>query len=362
MITEAALDWPGPKIVFVNPAFSRMTGYTAAESLGKTPRMLQGPRTDKTVLRRLRHDLDRGDMFEGEAVNYRKDGTEYDLEWQIAPIRNAAGTITHFVAVQHEITQRKRATAELESTVRELFKANAAKDRILAVTSHDLRSPLSAVRGLAEYLRDGTLGPVNEKQIETLDYLTGSVEAMLTLVNDLLDLTTLEDQSVKLERQPLDLVPILHWATSVYTPIAAQKNLRLHLDLLKNPLAIEVDQIRLQRVLENLIMNAIKFSAPNTQINLGARGEGEVVTVWVDDEGPGVPVGEQSKLFTDYGRTSVRPTGGESSTGLGLAICRRIVTAHGGFITMRNRPEGGAHFEFTLPRAANPIRAESQVA
>ncbi len=350
MITDAELDWPGPRIVFVNPAYSRMTGYTAEESLGKTPRMLQGPKTDKAVLRRLRHDLDHGEMFEGEAINYRKDGTEYDLEWQIAPIRDADGKVTHYVAVQHDITQRKLATRELERTVRQLFKANAAKDRILAVTTHDLRSPLSAVQGMMEYLREGALGPVNEKQRETLSDLTGSVEAMLALVSDLLDVTTLDDEAMKLDQRSLDLAPILRQASVVYAPIATQKNQRLRVTALDAPLAVEGDELRLKRVLENLIMNAIKFSPPNTQITCGARSEGGEIAIWVDDEGPGVPVGEQEKLFTDFGRTSIRPTGGESSTGLGLAICRRIITAHHGEITMRNRAEGGAHFEFTLPQ------------
>ncbi len=108
VITDAELDLPGPKIVFVNPAFTQMTGYTAAEAVGKTPRILQGPRTDKTVLRQIRRNLERGEAFAGEAINYRKDGKEFILEWQIAPIRSAGGKITHFVATQHDITGRKR--------------------------------------------------------------------------------------------------------------------------------------------------------------------------------------------------------------------------------------------------------------
>ena len=127
-------------------------------------------------------------------------------------------------------------------------------------------------------------------------------------------------------------------------------------------LEVTGDTIHLKRVLENLVMNAIKFSTPGTQITLGARRAGDGVCVWVDDEGPGVPVAEQEKLFTEYGRTSVRPTGGESTTGLGLAICKRIVLAHGGVISMHNRPTGGAHFEFTLPRAAKPVGVESRAA
>ncbi len=112
MITDSAIDLPGPKILFVNPAFSRMTGYTAGEVIGKTPRILQGPQTDKAVMRRLRQNLERGEVFEGESINYRKDGTEFMLEWQIAPLRDGGGRITHFVAIQRDITQRKRAEEE----------------------------------------------------------------------------------------------------------------------------------------------------------------------------------------------------------------------------------------------------------
>jgi PAS domain S-box-containing protein len=108
LITEALLEVPGPRIIFVNPAFTAMTGYAAEEVLGKTPRLLQGPHTDRAVLRRLRKTLQAGDHFEGETINYRKDGTEFLLEWQIAPIRTAAGVTTHFVAIQRDITERRK--------------------------------------------------------------------------------------------------------------------------------------------------------------------------------------------------------------------------------------------------------------
>ncbi len=119
VITDAELDLPGPKIIFVNPSFTKMTGYTAEEVIGKTPRILQGSRTDKAVLRRLRHNLERGEGFDGETVNYRKDGSEFDLEWKIAPICDAGGKTTHFVAIERDITERKR--------------LEAARDRLVAI-------------------------------------------------------------------------------------------------------------------------------------------------------------------------------------------------------------------------------------
>ncbi len=116
VITGAELDLPGPQIHFVNPAFTKMTGYTAVEVLGKTPRILQGPKSDRTALRRLRETLARGETFMGETVNYRKDRTEFDIEWQVTPIRNSSGTITHFLGIQRDITARKRAEEALRAS------------------------------------------------------------------------------------------------------------------------------------------------------------------------------------------------------------------------------------------------------
>jgi len=100
MITEAGLGYP---IIYVNPAFSQMTGYAPTEVIGKTPAILQGPETDPDVLSRLKQDLAQGNLFHGRAVNYRKDGSKFMMEWKIAPIRNDQGKISHFLAIQREV-------------------------------------------------------------------------------------------------------------------------------------------------------------------------------------------------------------------------------------------------------------------
>jgi PAS domain S-box-containing protein len=133
LVTDAQLELPGPKIIFVNPAFTQMTGYTAEEVIGKTPRILQGPRTDKAVLHRLRQNLKNGEVFKGEAINYRKDGTEYIQEWQITPLHDAGGNITHYVAIQRDITERKQAEALLFASQQRLnaFFTNAPAGLVL---------------------------------------------------------------------------------------------------------------------------------------------------------------------------------------------------------------------------------------
>jgi PAS domain S-box-containing protein len=120
LITSAQLDPPGPEILFVNPALCAMTGYSREEILHKTPRILQGPKSDRAMLQRLRDALSRGETFSGETVNYHKDGAEYYVEWDITPIRAGSGEITHFLSIQRNVTARKLAEDQLREMYRQV--------------------------------------------------------------------------------------------------------------------------------------------------------------------------------------------------------------------------------------------------
>ena len=157
VITDARLDGPGPgpAIIFVNPAFTRMTGYTAQEVLGESPLILQGPKSDRAELARLHEALRRGETCAGETVNYRKDGTEFHQEWHVTPIRDSAGTVTHFLAIQRDITARKQTEQALRVSeehfrfLNDLAKATRSLDdptQIMAVTSRMLGQHLGASR------------------------------------------------------------------------------------------------------------------------------------------------------------------------------------------------------------------------
>jgi two-component system cell cycle sensor histidine kinase/response regulator CckA len=153
LISDAELDLPGPKIIFTNPAFTTMTGYTAEEALGQTPRILQGALTDKAVLRRLRQNLANDEVFEGNAINYRKDGTIYNQEWQVAPIHNSKGKTTHFVAIQRDITERSR----IEARFRQLVDSN--------------------VQGVLFWKKNGELTGANDAFLRLVHYTREDLEA-----------------------------------------------------------------------------------------------------------------------------------------------------------------------------------------
>jgi PAS domain S-box-containing protein len=125
------LDPPGPQILFVNPAFSEMTGYSQEEVLDKTPRILQGPKSDRVMLQRLREALGRGEPFSGETINYRKDGGEYYVEWDITPIRNSNGQIHHFLSIQRNVTERKSAENRLRELLSQVERSRNDLDSIL---------------------------------------------------------------------------------------------------------------------------------------------------------------------------------------------------------------------------------------
>jgi len=131
LITSAQLDLPGPDILFVNPALCAMTGYNREEILHKTPRILQGPKSDRAMLKRLREALGRGEPFSGETVNYRKDGSEYYVEWDITPIRAGSGEISHFLSIQRNVTARKRSEDQLQEMYRQVEKSRNDLDSIL---------------------------------------------------------------------------------------------------------------------------------------------------------------------------------------------------------------------------------------
>ncbi|MGV7033789.1 HWE histidine kinase domain-containing protein [Methylobacterium symbioticum] len=144
LITSAELDEPGPRIEYANPAFTRMTGYAAEEVLGRSPRLLQGPGTDRSVLDGLRAALEAGEPTQGEAANYRKDGSTYVVEWLITPVREADGRISHWVSTQRDITERRASEDRQALLVRELHhRVKNTLATVQAVLNATMRSSLS---------------------------------------------------------------------------------------------------------------------------------------------------------------------------------------------------------------------------
>jgi signal transduction histidine kinase len=233
--------------------------------------------------------------------------------------------------------------------ISDLSKANAAKNHFLGIAAHDLRNPLTSIRGLSEFMLDGSSGELSEDQRAMIRSVHSATHAMLDLLNELLDISIIESGEMRLDLTPTNFADIVHDAVFLNGLTAARKQMKISCRPFKPSRAVLIDARKIRQVIDNLLSNAIKFSPPGTTITVELSEDADHQTVSVQDQGPGIPPDEMSMLFTSFGKTSVRPTGGEKSTGLGLAICRKIIEAHRGTVAASNRPTGGADFRIILP-------------
>jgi signal transduction histidine kinase len=226
-----------------------------------------------------------------------------------------------------------------------------AKNRLLCVAAHDLRNPLVSIRALTHLLRTGTAGGVNAQQRELLDTVYDASQSMLDLVNELLDVSIHEAGELKLTPRPSSLGQLVEACVRLNQANAAQKGSTIVLQAGALPPVMSLDEPKIRQVLNNMLGNAIKFSPPGSVITVLTESNADDCMVAVRDEGPGIRESDRARLFKDFSRSSAKPTGGESSTGLGLSICYKIVQAHAGAIEVSNLPQGGAEFRITLPIA-----------
>ena len=236
----------------------------------------------------------------------------------------------------------------------ELLELNELKNKFLGIAAHDLRNPLAVFSGFTELLHKGSAGPLSPRQERMLDMMDQTAQRMLALINDLLDISVIESGRLELRKEVASISGILENCHAANDIIARDKEIELELEIEPGLPPAHLDPERINQILSNLVGNAIKFSPSGTVITLGVRSSGDVVEISVADQGPGIPEDELPKLFGEFQRGSTRATAGETSTGLGLAIAKRMVEAHGGTIRADSVVGRGSTFTFTLPLGPLP--------
>lgn len=262
-------------------------------------------------------------------------------------------------ASSREIDELVGAFDEMALRIRE---REEMKDEFLYIASHDLKNPLTAILGasgvIQEILPPGA--PQTDKTYDLIRRVRVRALEMQRIIEDFLDFQAMEDGQFKIIRQPFDLKHLMAEVIEKNEDYARGK--KIHLAYEDGPDLPRVlgDPARIEQVAANLVGNAIKFCPPGGSVSARARLEAgaspasESVVFEVSDTGPGLDEEDMAKLFTKYARLKNRPTGGEKSSGLGLAICRRLIELHHGRIGARNNPTGGATFWFRLPRHTGP--------
>jgi len=345
---------PDGIIDYVNPGFTEITGYPAAEAQGQNPRLLKSGQKSPEEYKQLWETITAGRVWQGVFYNNRKEGGHYWASASISPIRNPRGEITHFVGIQEDITSLKMTEQALQEAKEAAEAANIAKSEFLASMSHEIRTPMNAIIGMAELLAET---PLNPEQQQYVHLFRSAGENLLSLINDILDLSKVEAGRLSLDASPFHLGEIVEKTCEIMAVRAHEKNIELachiSLDVCQDLVG---DAARIQQVLINLVGNAVKFTeAGEVIIRVDQETERDVTPsprdcllhFSVRDTGIGIPHDKLESIFNRFTQADSSTTRKYGGTGLGLTISRQLAELMGGRIWVESAVGRGSIFHFT---------------
>jgi CheY-like chemotaxis protein len=267
-------------------------------------------------------------------------------------VANQSGWYTHWVSIQRDIDERKQNEAALREAKEEAEAANLAKSEFLSRMSHELRTPLNAILGFGQLLE---MDDLSQTQHGRLDYMMKGGRHLLSLINEVLDIASIEAGRVQLSIEPVPLSDALLEVLDMMRPLAAQSNIHVRRDATQEcNWHVLADQQRFKQVLLNLLANAIKYNQPRGEVILSCEAENDRVRISVTDNGDGIPAEKINRLFVPFDRLDAEKSTIEG-TGLGLALSKRLMDAMGGTLSVRSEVGQGSTFTIELPRAISPM-------
>lgn len=328
-------------ITYVNSAFEEITGYSAADAIGQTPNILQSGEHDESYYQRLWETVLAGEVWEEEIVDRRKSGELYHAEQTIAPVTDESGEIDRLIAVHTDITERKERERALQES-------NKRLEQFAYAASHDLQEPLRMVASYLRLIERRADDELTEETKEFLEYAVDGADRMQAMIEGLLQYSRVETRANPLE--PVDLNEVVADVRADLDLQFSESDATLTIEELPR---VAGDERQLRQVFQNLLRNAIQYSgdAP-PQIRVSAECDGTKWIVSVHDEGIGIDPAYHDQIFDIFER--LHPQEDHAGSGIGLALCERIIERHGGDIWVESEPSDGATFSLTLP-------AESQL-
>lgn len=345
LITEAeTLDEPGPKVVYANPAVDDVSGYAPDEMRGQSPRILQGPDTDRAALDRIRKALESEEPVREVVRNYTKEGAMYWNDIYITPVRNDDGEVTHFVSVQDDVTEEIRRREELRKAKEAAEEADRIKSALLTNMNHEFRTPLTSIISFSRLISGKP-----ELAENFADKILGGGKRLLRTLNAVMDFAELEGGRAAGTPQRVNVGSLAESVVASFQDHAGRKGLSLKAETPEEAVTAYLDKHFIERVLTHLVSNAVKFTKDGGATVRVWEREGEV-EIEVADTGIGISPVAQTKVFDEFYQESSGNDRTHEGNGLGLTIAKRMVDQMGGTIELDSIPGEGTSVTVWLPR------------
>jgi PAS domain S-box-containing protein len=336
---------PGMPLTYVNKAFETLTGYSREFSVGKNCKFLQGPETDEKQVDKIRTAIKKAESCKVILLNYKKDGTKFWNELSISPIKEE-GILMGFIGIQDDITARVEMEKKLLEAKQKAEKANKSKADFLNVISHELRTPLTVMLGNLPLLTDPDDMPETEEIVEIATDIEEAGTHLLGLINELLDLSKIEEGRLELNIEPLHIRDCIKESLSLVKSLIVRKKLDLIEEV--EDFSFIGDAIRMKQVIINLLGNAAKFTDKGS-ITIVSKIEGNKAHLIIRDTGCGIKEEYKSQIFDVFKQVDSSVIRANSGSGLGLAISKKLIEMHNGTIDVESEYGVRSDFCITLP-------------
>ena len=348
------------RILWANPAFTERSGFALDEIRGLQPsEFLYGPTSDPDAQSRLQNRVLSGEAARGVNVYYTKTGDPYWVESNVAPVFDDNGVLEAFVSIERDITQQKQHEKDLAEAKQAAEMGEQAKTIFLANMSHEIRTPMNGIIGMADLLEEADLGAEEALYVQTIRH---SSEALLTIINDILDYSKLQNGGMGINPSRFDLKALLQEIIHLLQPQAEAKGLSFEMRI-QDGLRQHLwgDHGRLRQILLNVIGNAIKFTAfGGVSIEVSQCEKGDGLTIRVTDTGIGISANRLPHVFEQFEQADADTTRQYGGTGLGLAISRQLAQMMGGDVTATSTLGVGSCFTIYVAIPASLTAPDAQ--
>lgn len=336
------------KIEFINRKFTSMTQYKLEDVKGRNPRVFNPGHIPEKKFNEIWEKLRKGITWEGEVQNRRKDKTLYLEETIISPMMNADSSISNYILIMNDITEKKQMLNDLIVAKEKAEESDRLKSTFLANMSHEIRTPLNSIIGFSDLMLKSNFDPAN--LVEFAQIINTSGNDMLSMINNILDISMIETCNDSLSKDIFSVNMVVKDVHEKLSYKANEKGIELRLDSLnpQNEIYIDSDMNKLKHILINIVSNAIKFSKEGF-VEIGIRTNENNVCFNVKDTGIGIPEEFQDKIFERFFQVQSDSTREYGGNGLGLAISKHLVELLGGKIGVESKYGIGSKFYFTIP-------------